>query len=363
MFMTDNANGHPRPIGPDNAADEKFFASNRTDSGNGGALVIGESRKMRDMLRQAELVASTDSTVLIRGESGTGKGLVATMIHNLSSRCHHCLVKLNCAAIPLGLLESELFGHQRGAFTGAIAPRVGRFEQADKGTLFLDEIGDIPIELQPKLLRVLQEQEFERLGSSRTTRVSVRLIAATHRNLGQMIGEGKFRVDLYYRLNVFPITAPPLREHSGDIPQLVWHFVERFARRMNKGIETVPVEVMEALTHQAWPGNVRELENFIERSVILSRGPVLEPPLSELTPSNDEAAGEPVTLKDAERAHILRILREAGGVASTAATRLGVPRSTLFYKMRRLGIGRPGTQETRKAVEAESQFRSRRAVS
>jgi formate hydrogenlyase transcriptional activator len=301
--------------------------------------IIGESATLRRALGLADLVAPTDSTVLILGESGTGKELVAKRVHNLSDRLRHPFVEVSCAAIPLGLLESELFGHERGAFTGAIAQRVGRFEMANRGTLFLDEVGDIPSELQPKLLRVLQQQEFQRLGGTRTIRTDVRLIAATHRNLAQMVEEEKFRADLYYRLQVFPITLPPLRDRREDIPSLVWHFADKFARRMSKRIETIPSCAMETLRHNPWSGNIRELQNFIERAVILSRGPTLELPLSELKPSNGESAA-PVTLRDAERAHIVRILREVNGVIAAAAARLAVPRSTLFYKMRRLGIRR-----------------------
>jgi formate hydrogenlyase transcriptional activator len=246
---------------------------------------------------------------------------------------------VNCAAIPSGLLESELFGHERGAFTGAIAQRVGRFEAADRGTLFLDEIGDIPLELQPKLLRVLQDQQFERLGSTRTIHTHVRLIAATNRNLTQMIDAGGFRPDLYYRLNVFPISVPPLRNRRQDIPPLVWHFVRTYADQMGRKIETIPPHVMRALSEHKWRGNIRELENFVERAVILSLGSVLEAPVWDLV-SHDEPA-EPVTLRDAERAHIVRILRGVDGVVSAAAALLGVPRTTLFYKMRRLGISQP----------------------
>jgi formate hydrogenlyase transcriptional activator len=303
--------------------------------------IIGESMKLQNLMGQAEIVGPTNSTVLILGETGTGKGRFASMLHNLSPRRDHSFVKVNCAAIPLGLLESELFGHERGAFTGAIAQRIGRFELANKGTLFLDEIGDIPPELQPKLLRVLQEHEFERLGSTHTIHTDVRLIAATHRNLPQMVNEGKFRSDLFYRLNVFPITVPPLRDRREDIPLLVRHFVEVFAKSMNKQIEIIPADVMEGLMRYPWPGNIRELENFIERAVILSQGAALEAPLQELAVAEEGVAAEPVTLKDAERAHILRILRAADGVIATAANRLGVPRSTLFYKMRRLGISAP----------------------
>jgi formate hydrogenlyase transcriptional activator len=298
---------------------------------------VGESHAIKKALEQAEIVAPTDSTVLILGETGTGKGLAASTVHDLSARRNHPFVKVNCAAIPLGLLESELFGHERGAFTGAVSQRIGRFELANKGTLFLDEIGDIPQELQPKLLRVLQDQEFERLGSARTIRTNVRVIAATHRNLAQMIEEGKFRADLFYRLNVFPITMPPLRERREDIPPLVKYFVRLFAARMNKSIEVIPAETMEAMARHSWMGNIRELANFIERAVILSRGVALSAPLSELALVPGKTP-TPVTLRDSERAHITRILSEADGIIGAAAIRLGIPRSTLFYKMRRLGI-------------------------
>jgi formate hydrogenlyase transcriptional activator len=311
--------------------------------------IIGESPKLQYALKQVDMVGPTDSTVLISGETGTGKELVARMIHNVSGRRQHAFVEVNCAAIPLGLLESELFGHERGAFTGAIAQRIGRFELADKGTLFLDEIGDIPQELQPKLLRVLQEKEFERLGSARTVHANVRLIAATNRKLSEMVDQEKFRSDLYYRVNVFPIHVPPLRERRNDIPLLVWHFVEKYAAQMNKRIDTILPESMESLTNHTWTGNIRELQNFVERSVILSPGPVLELPLFELTPLEEEAAARPVTLKDAERAHIIRILGESDGVIASAATRLGVPRSTLFYKMRRLSIGQPRARKPRQS--------------
>jgi formate hydrogenlyase transcriptional activator len=306
--------------------------------------LVGESARLRKVIQQIEIVGPTDSTVLILGETGTGKGRIASLIHHLSARRGHAFVKVNCAAIPLGLLESELFGHERGAFTGAIAQRIGRFELANRGTLFLDEIGDIPQELQPKLLRVLQEHEFERLGSTYTIHTNVRLIAATHRNLPLMVSEGKFRVDLFYRLNVFPVTIPPLRDRPEDVPALVRYFVDIFADRMDKRIETIPDEVIETLTRYSWPGNIRELENFIERAVILSRGSVLEAPLQELATAQEGNAPDPVTLKDAERAHIIRILRENNGVIGTAAARLGLPRSTLFYKMRRLGISAQATR-------------------
>jgi formate hydrogenlyase transcriptional activator len=303
--------------------------------------IIGESRAIQKTIQQAEIVGPTDSTVLLLGETGTGKGLVASLLHDRSERRNYPFVHVNCAAIPLGLLESELFGHERGAFTGAVAQRVGRFELANRGTLFLDEIGDIPQELQPKLLRVLQEHEFERLGSTRTIRTNVRLIAATHRNLPQMIEEGKFRADLFYRLNVFPILLPPLRERPEDIPPLVAHLVRLFAERMNKRIEVIPTETMEVISRHPWTGNVRELENFLERAVILSPGVVLNAPVSELGLALQRSAPAPVTLRDAERAHIIRILGEADGVLGAAAARLGIPRTTLFYKVRRLGISVP----------------------
>jgi formate hydrogenlyase transcriptional activator len=305
--------------------------------------MVGESAPLRRVMEQASIVAPTDSTVLILGETGTGKGRLAAAIHEFSERRHHSFVKVNCAAIPMGLLESELFGHERGAFTGAITQRAGRFELANDGTLFLDEVGDIPLELQPKLLRVLQEHEFERLGSTRTLRTNVRLIAATQHDLRKMVAEGTFRMDLFYRLNVFPIRMPALRERREDIPLLVTHFVDMFSQRMGKNIQVIPVEMIEGLLRYPWPGNIRELENFLERAVILSRGSVLDAPLAELSSSDGEAGMEivPVTLEEAERAHIQRTLREANGVITTAAARLGVPRSTLFYKMRRLGISAP----------------------
>jgi formate hydrogenlyase transcriptional activator len=309
--------------------------------------VIGESAALEAVFEQVECVAPTDSTVLIQGETGTGKELIARAIHNISSRCGRSFVKLNCAAIPFDLLESELFGHEKGAFTGAIAQRVGRFETADKGTLFLDEIGDIPPALQPKLLRVLQEQEFERLGSTRTREVDVRLVAATNRDLTEMVKQGQFRSDLYYRLNVFPIRIPPLRERREDIPLLVHYFMEKYARRMGKRIETVPAATMEKLMRWPWPGNVRELQNMIERGVILSRGFVLEIPLTELEQSsipafNDNDAAS--TLEAIERQHILQALRDMSWVVggpSGAAARLGMNRSTLNARMRKLGIRRP----------------------
>ncbi len=281
--------------------------------------------------------------MLILGETGTGKELIARAVHNLSPRHERTFVKLNCAAIPTGLLESELFGHEKGAFTGAISQKIGRLELAHQGTLFLDEVGDIPLELQPKLLRALQEKEFERLGSTRTTPVDVRLIAATNRDLTQMVKDGEFRSDLYYRLKVFPITVPPLRERPGDIPILVRYFTQRHAQRMNKRINTISPETMDALSRSPWPGNVRELENFIERAVILSQGPVLCPPLAELTSAAEPKPTTSDTLESQERQHIIRVLRETKGVIGGpqgAAARLGLKRTTLNFRMRKLGITR-----------------------
>jgi formate hydrogenlyase transcriptional activator len=285
--------------------------------------------------------------VLIRGETGTGKELIARALHNLSPRCDRTFVKLNCAAIPTGLLESELFGHEKGAFTGAITQKVGRFELAHQGTLFLDEVGDIPPELQPKLLRVLQEQEFERLGSTRTVRVDVRLVAATNGDLEQMAANGRFRSDLYYRLNVFPVVLPPLRERREDIPQLVRHFAQKAARRMGRRIETIPNEIMDALVQYPWPGNIRELENVIERAVILSAGPELAVNLADLKIAAarvDLPASATATLADAERDHILNVLRDTNwvlGGPKGAAARLAMKRTTLQSKMKKLGISRP----------------------
>jgi len=305
--------------------------------------LIGNSPALEAVLGDVERVAPTDATVLLQGETGTGKELIARAIHNISARCGRPYIKLNCAAIPFDLLESELFGHERGAFTGAIAQKAGRFELADKGTLFLDEVGDIPLALQAKLLRVLQEQEFERLGSARTHQVDVRLVAATNRDLAEMVKRGEFRSDLYYRLNVFPITLPPLRARREDIPDLVQHFVEIYGRRMGKQIERVTPETMSAFTSYEWPGNVRELQNFIERSVILSDGTALCPPLAELRHSAAAESPEATTLQDAERDHILKILRQTRWVVagpSGAAARLGMKRSTLYFRMQKLGISR-----------------------
>jgi formate hydrogenlyase transcriptional activator len=305
--------------------------------------LIGKSRSLEVVLEHVERVAPTDSTVLIQGETGTGKELIARAVHNVSSRCGRPFIKLNCAAIPFALLESELFGHERGAFTGAIAQKVGRFEMADKGTLFLDEIGDIPLALQPKLLRVLQEQEFERLGGTRTHHVDVRLVAATNRDLAGMVKRREFREDLYYRLNVFPIQLPPLRARHEDIPLLVTHFVEIYSRRMAKQIEHIPAETMSALSSYQWPGNIRELQNFIERSVILSAGTVLRSPLAELKRSPELESLGAITLEEAERDHIRKTLEHTKWVVAGpngAAARLGVKRSTLYFRMQKLGISR-----------------------
>jgi formate hydrogenlyase transcriptional activator len=310
------------------------------------AEIVGESPSLKAALSLVSLVAPTDSSVLILGETGTGKELVARAIHKLSSRSERPFVKLNCAAIPLGLLESELFGHEKGAFTGAIAQKTGRFELADKGTLFLDEVGDIPLELQAKLLRVLQEQEFERLGSNRTHRVDVRLIAATHRDLPAMVKQGNFREDLYYRLKVFPIRVPALRQRTEDIPKLVLHFTEIYARRINKRIEEIPSATIDALVRYRWPGNVRELQNFIERAVILSPHSVLRAPISELDQLNsDRESNEPmIGLAEVERDHILRALEASNWVVggrNGAARQLGMKRTSLVYRMRKLRISRP----------------------
>jgi formate hydrogenlyase transcriptional activator len=315
--------------------------------------IIGRSNAMRAVLNEIKTVAPTDSTVLIYGETGTGKELIARAIHELSSRRKNAFVKLNCAAIPTGLLESELFGHERGAFTGAIGQRIGRFEVANHGTAFLDEIGEVPLELQPKLLRVLQEREFERLGSTRTLRTDARLIAATNRILAAMVEEQKFRSDLFYRLNVFPVRVPPLRERREDIPLLVWHFARHFAERMKKHYESISPDTMRALCEYEWPGNIRELQNLIERAVILCPGPVLRVPVRDLhhrtiaVPNNGHA-GQHQTLEEAERAHILRTLKEVNWVVggpNGAAARLGMNRSTLQFRIKKLGIVRPGRED------------------
>ena len=308
--------------------------------------IIGNSPALEAVLEQVERVAPTGSTVLIEGETGTGKELIAHAIHNISSRCGRAFVRLNCAAIPLDLLESELFGHEKGAFTGAIGQKIGRFELADKGTLFLDEVGDIPPALQPKLLRVLQEQEFERLGSTHTHKVDVRVVAATHRDLTDMVRRGEFRSDLYYRLNVFPLLLPPLRDRREDIGGLVTHFVDLFGRKMGKRIESVPEATMSALTLYEWPGNVRELQNLMERAVILSNDGVLPNPLPVRT---KEVVLPPAvtTLKDSERALILQTLEQVGwviGGPKGAAKRLGLKRTTLIHRMQKLGISRPAME-------------------
>jgi formate hydrogenlyase transcriptional activator len=322
---------------------ERFASVNQDSDERRFEQVIGKSPALETVLEQVECVAPTDSTVLIQGETGTGKELIARAIHNISSRCGRPFVKLNCAAIPLDLLESELFGHEKGAFTGAIAQKLGRFETADKGTLFLDEVGDIPLALQPKLLRVLQEQEFERLGGTRTHQVDVRLVAATNRDLTEMLKRSGFRSDLYYRLNVFPIQLPPLRERREDIPALVEHFVEILSRRMGKQIEEIPPAVMSMFASHSWPGNIRELQNFIERSVILSTGTVLSPPLEELKRAPELESSRAVTLEDVERDHIRKTLEQTHWVVAGpngAAARLGIKRSTLYFRMQKLGISR-----------------------
>ena len=326
---------------------ERFGSGDQDRNQRRFEQVIGNSPALEAVLEQVERVAPTDSTVLIQGETGTGKELIARAIHNLSSRCGHPYTKLNCAAIPFDLLESELFGHEKGAFTGAIAQKVGRFEIADKGTLFLDEVGDIPLALQPKLLRVLQEQEFERLGSARTHQVDVRLVAATNRDLADMVKRNAFRSDLYYRLNVFPVVLPPLRVRCEDIPALVAHFVEIFGRRMGKQIEHIPTETMSALSSYQWPGNIRELQNLIERAVILSNDGVLPNPLSTAGTQVAALAPPRTTLSDSERNLILQTLETAGwviGGANGAAAKLGLKRTTLIAKMQKLGISRPARQ-------------------
>lgn len=306
--------------------------------------IIGSSPALEAVLENIERVAPTSSTVLILGETGTGKELIAKAIHNISPRYDRPFVKVNCAAIPLDLLESELFGHERGAFTGAISQRVGRFDLADKGTIFLDEVGDIPLPLQPKLLRVLQEQEFERLGSARTHHVDVRVVAATHRNLDKMAERGEFRIDLYYRLNVFPVVLPPLRARPGDIPALVNHFVDLYSRQMGKRVEHIHEETMLALCSYTWPGNVRELQNLLQRAVILSGDRVLPNPL----PSNNQGTVTVISnstdLKEVDRALILQALEASGwmiGGPDGAAAKLGLKRTTLLYKMKKLGLVRP----------------------
>jgi formate hydrogenlyase transcriptional activator len=309
--------------------------------------IIGESPALRGALKQAGLVAPTDSTVLIEGESGTGKEVIAGFIHSFSPRRHNDIIKINCAAIPSGLLESELFGHERGAFTGAIKNHVGRFQLAHKGTLLLDEIGDLPFELQPKLLRVLQDQEFERLGSGKTLKTDVRVIAATHRNLAQMVEDGKFREDLYYRLNVFPLTAPPLRDRGQDILLLARHFAQRSAARIGKRFEDFAPHICRTLLSYDWPGNIRELHNIIERAVILSENGIIRPQIPAQARLPPPSSGSATTLREVERRHILKVLSETNWVISGrsgAAVKLGLNRTTLAYRMRKLGITRSNPQ-------------------
>ncbi|MCX6629160.1 MAG: sigma 54-interacting transcriptional regulator [Candidatus Solibacter sp.] len=302
--------------------------------------IVGSSTAMRRVMKQVEMVAPTDATVLIMGETGTGKELIARATHNISPRRNLPFVTLNCAAIPTGLLESELFGYERGAFTGALSQKIGRFEMANRGTLFLDEVGDIPLELQPKLLRALQEKSFERLGGTKTIAIDVRLVAATNRNLSQMMAEKLFRSDLYYRLKVFPITTPPLRDRPEDIPVLARYFTKKYAAKMNREITKISTETMRVLVSWPWPGNVRELENFIERSVIVSSGSTLRAPLGELVVTAETTGGSGITLEEMEREHILKVLRNTNGVVTAAATQLGLHRTTLTALMRRLGISR-----------------------
>ena len=353
----------------DKLAQEKLYLEDEIRTEANFEEIVGQSTQLRRVLGLVETVAPTDSTVLVYGDTGTGKELIARAIHNLSPRRAKTFVKLNCAAIPTGLLESELFGHEKGAFTGAIAQRVGRLELANNGTLFLDEIGDIPLELQPKLLRVLQEREFERLGSTRTIRTDVRLIAATNRDLAAMVEEQKFRSDLFFRLNVFPIQVPALRERPEDIPLLVRHFAEEFSRRMNRTIETIPSETMNALCQYSWPGNIRELQNVIERAVILSSGPTLKVPVAELqprtmtVPANEDASSRstkrrPVRsiLAEVDRNEIIQALKEADGRvggANGAASRLGLKRTTFITRMKKLGID-PNTVSERDGVGTDT---------
>jgi formate hydrogenlyase transcriptional activator len=331
----------------DQLKQEKLYLEDEIRSELNFEEIIGNSTVLHHVLRQVGAVAPTNSTVLIQGETGSGKELIARAVHNLSQRKKHPFVKLNCAAIPTGLLESELFGHEKGAFTGAISQRIGRFELASQGTIFLDEISEIPVELQPKLLRVLQEREFERLGSSRTLHTDARLIAATNRDLSAMVEEQKFRSDLFYRLNVFPIYVPPLRERKEDIPFLVRHFAQHYARNMTREIDTISAETMNALINYPWPGNIRELQNVIERAVILSKGPVLKVPLTDLKLKTADTNGNQngvATLEEIERKHILSVLEQTNWVfagPNGAAAKLGIKRPTLQFRMQKLGISRP----------------------
>lgn len=340
-------------IGSGNDTHLHLSAETQFDTGNGEEDnsspiqqfhgIVGCSRALKRVLRSVEIVAPTDSTVLILGETGTGKELIARTIHELSHRHSQAFVKVNCAAIPTGLLESELFGHEKGAFTGALNHKLGRCDLANEGTLFLDEIGDIPLELQPKLLRVLQEQEFERLGGLQTIHVNTRLVAATSRDLSQMVEDREFRIDLYYRLNIFPVRLPPLRQRPDDIPMLVRHFVDRFAERMKKRVDVIPTETMERFVRHPWPGNIRELQNFIERSVILTSGHILQAPVLELEHIATPERPRLTTLVEAERAHIVEALQRSNwlvGGSNGAAIRLGMKRSTLAYKIKKLGISR-----------------------
>jgi formate hydrogenlyase transcriptional activator len=325
----------------DRLAQEKLYLEDEMRGEMDFEGIVGQSTALRHVLELVETVAPSDSTVLLLGETGTGKELIARAIHDRSRRNSRTLVKLNCAAIPTGLLESELFGHEKGAFTGAVAQKIGRLELADKGSLFLDEVGDIPPELQPKLLRAFQEREFERLGNSRTMKVDIRLIAATNRDLEKMVSERQFRSDLYYRLNVFPIRIPPLRERPEDIPLLVRYFAQKYAQRMEKQIESIPAAAIKKLTQWHWPGNIRELENFIERAVILTRGTTLQVPLSELRSDDTPPVLAAGTREWNEREEIVRILKETGGRvggADGAAARMGLKRTTLISRMKKFGV-------------------------
>jgi formate hydrogenlyase transcriptional activator len=323
-------------------------ASQASITSTNGREIIGDSHALRAVMREVGLVAPTGSTVLIQGETGTGKELIARAIHDQSPRRNAPFITLNCAAVPATLIESELFGHERGAFTGALTQRLGRFESAHGGTLFLDEIGEISLEVQVKLLRVLQEQEFERLGSTRSIRVNVRVVTATNRDLWRAVEEKQFRADLFYRLSVFPVSLPPLRERREDIPALVHHFMKHHSERMNKIVDEIPADVMDAMLAYDWPGNVRQLQNFVERGVIVSGGPEFQPPVTQLRAVRTQPVGAiPRTLEDASREHILQTLRETRGVVGGrrgAAARLGLARTTLLSKMRRLGIEPPRTE-------------------